>query len=116
MSDKVALRVVPDSPRAREADRSAWSPPSQEIIIGKDVLELLSTSMYVEPQTIYREYIQNAADAIDQAREQGLLPHSRRGRVDIAIDAASRSIRIRDNGTGIAWRHFAERLSNLGAS
>ncbi len=116
MSEKAALRVVSDSPRSRDAEGSAWSPPSQEIVIGKDVLELLSTSMYVEPQTIYREYIQNAADAIDQAREQDLLAHSRRGRVDIAIDAATRSIRIRDNGTGIAWRHFAERLSNLGAS
>jgi hypothetical protein len=116
MSEKAALRVVPDSPRSRDAGSSVWSPSTQEIVIGKDVLELLSTSMYVEPQTIYREYIQNAADAIDHAREQGLLQQSAHGRVDIAIDAPSRSIRIRDNGTGIPWRHFAERLSNLGAS
>src|SRR5687768_17212985 len=102
MSETANLRVVePDSPRARDTNRSAWSSPTQEIVVGKDVLELLSTSMYVEPLTIYREYTQNAADAIDQAREQGLLGSSVPGRLDITIDAASRSIRIRDNGTGI---------------
>jgi len=116
MTDKALLRAVPDPLSSRNADKATWSPPTQDIVIGKDVLELLSTSMYVDSLTIYREYTQNAADAIDQAREQGLLRQSEAGRVDIQIDVASRSIRIRDNGTGIPWRHFAERLSNLGAS
>ena len=42
-----------------------WTKPSDQIFIGKDILELLSTSMYVDPLTMYREYIQNAADARD---------------------------------------------------
>lgn len=33
-----------------------------EIVVGKDILELVSSAMYVDPLTIYREYIQNAAD------------------------------------------------------
>ncbi len=41
------------------------------VVVGKDILELLSSAMYVDPLTIYREYIQNAADAIDQARHVG---------------------------------------------
>jgi molecular chaperone HtpG len=86
-----------------------------DVVIGKDILELLSTSMYVDPMTIYREYIQNAADAIDEARDRGLLGVEK-GSVEIHIDAAARSIRIRDNGTGVEWPHFAERLGNLGAS
>jgi Histidine kinase-, DNA gyrase B-, and HSP90-like ATPase len=116
MTEKALLRAVPDTLRSREVDRSTWSSPSQEVVVGKDVLELLSTSMYVDTLTIYREYTQNAADAIDQAREQGMLGQSDSGRVEISIDTASRTIRIRDNGSGIPWHHFAERLSNLGAS
>jgi len=39
-----------------------------DVVVGKDVLELVSSAMYVDPMTIYREYIQNAANAIDEAR------------------------------------------------
>ena len=72
--------------------------------------------MYVDPMTIYREYVQNAADAIDDAREKGLLDADEPGRVDIIFDPGTRSVRIRDNGTGIAGRSFVRRLTALGAS
>ncbi len=116
MSEQAALRVV-STPRSRGSDASAdWGPSSAPVVVGKDVLELLSTSMYVDAMTIYREYIQNAADAIDEAREQCLLSERTPGQVDITIDAQARIIRIRDNGTGVAWPGFAERLINLGSS
>lgn len=83
-------------------------------IIGKDVLELLSTAMYVDPITIYREYIQNAADAIDAARAAGVLIDS--GKIAITIDGSSRTIRIFDNGTGINAASFAGTLTSIGAS
>jgi molecular chaperone HtpG len=116
MIEKATLRAVPNPQRTLATDRSTWSSPTHEIVVGKDVLELLSTSMYLDPLTIYREYVQNAADAIDQAREQQLFKKSNSGRVDITIDAQSRRIRIRDDGTGIPSHQFATRLSNLGAS
>ena len=97
-------------------DKHSWGPATNEIIIGKDVLELLSTSMYVDPMTIYREYLQNAADAIDDARAQGLLEEDAPGEVAIEVNAATRSIRIRDNGTGIPWTRFTRQLTALGAS
>jgi histidine kinase/DNA gyrase B/HSP90-like ATPase len=116
MSDQAVLRAVP-TPRTKERlSQSDWSPSSVPVVVGKDILELLSTSMYVDPMTIYREYTQNAADAIDEAREQGSLSAAARGQVDIAIDTNARTIRIRDNGTGIASPKFVERLSNLGSS
>jgi len=116
MSEQAVLRVVPTS-RTKDNDPSAdWAPSSAPVIVGKDVLELLSTSMYVDAMTIYREYTQNAADAIDEAREKGLLSYNARGQVEITIDSTARLICIRDNGTGIAWPTFAERLSNLGSS
>lgn len=83
--------------------------------IGPDVLELVSTAMYVDPRTLFREYIQNAADAIDAAQAGGLLGADE-GTVTITIDRAARSIRIRDNGTGLPPEGFAETLTALGGS
>jgi HSP90 family molecular chaperone len=42
-------------------------------VIGKDVIESLTIGMYDDSRFIYREYIQNAADQIDKARQQGLV-------------------------------------------
>lgn len=116
MSDKAALRVISTTHLKGDSSQSDWAPSSAQVVIGKDILELLSTSMYVDPMTIYREYVQNSADAIDEAREQGILAAAEQGRVEISIDVAARSIRLRDNGTGVPWPQFASRLSNLGAS
>jgi hypothetical protein len=103
---------------ARQSASAAteWAPLGDDIVLGKDVLELLSTSMYVDPMTIYREYVQNAADAIDDARRAGLLVEGEAGSVSIEPDAAARSVRIRDNGTGVPWDRFAKQLAALGGS
>ncbi|MBB3937228.1 ATP-binding protein [Aureimonas phyllosphaerae] len=72
--------------------------------------------MYVEPLTAYREYLQNAADAIEMARERGLLAVDQEGQVDIDIDQAARTVRIRDNGTGIPAAEVQARLLGIGGS
>jgi hypothetical protein len=112
MSEAATLRSVPST------DRGAvdWISETREIVVGKDILELLSSSMYVDPMTIYREYAQNAADAIDESHRKGTLTSKSPGRLDITINAVARVIRIRDNGTGVTWTEFFQRLSNLGAS
>jgi molecular chaperone HtpG len=86
------------------------------ITIGKDVLELLSSAMYVDPLTIYREYVQNAADAIDDARSWGVIAEDAAGTVQIIIDQSDRSIRIRDNGSGITSAKAASTLLSIGGS
>src|SRR5438552_6209906 len=86
------------------------------VVVGKDVLELLSSAMYLDPLTIYREYIQNAADAIDEAENEGLYANGSSPRISISIDAAERSIRISDSGAGVPANAFAGRLTALGAS
>lgn len=88
----------------------------EKVVIGRDVLELVSSAMYIDPMTIYREYVQNAADAIDDARAKGILGADQPGKVTIGIDAAARSIRIRDNGTGVANADFGRKMVALGAS
>jgi hypothetical protein len=95
---------------------TSWQQNTSPVIIGKDMIELLSSSMYVDSMTIYREYIQNAADAIDQAGHIGLLPGTDLGKVEISIDTDSRTVHIRDNGIGISREKFVETLTAFGAS
>lgn len=85
-----------------------------DIVVGKDILELLANAMYVDPLTIYREYIQNSADSMDEARIAGRSmddPH-----IVIALDHANRTVRIRDNGESISNAEFLKRISAIGAS
>lgn len=86
------------------------------IVIGIDILELLSSAMYIDPLTIYREFVQNAADAIDEATKQGLYSDKLRPRVDLTLDTNNRTAKIRDNGIGIQQKWFARRLTALGGS
>ena len=87
-----------------------------EIMIGTDVLELISSAMYIDPITVYREYIQNVADAVDEARSAGALSDAEVGRVDISFDQSTRTVRIRDNGCGIPFEHFGRKLTAIGSS
>jgi molecular chaperone HtpG len=89
---------------------------ADSVRIGKDVIEILTSGMYVSPVTVYREYIQNAADSLDAARSLGLLSKSKRGAVSIAIDHPVRSVTIRDNGAGISARNAIPILLAMGAS
>lgn len=104
------------TPAAKVRAEAPESMDAAEIVIGKDLLELLTSAMYVEPMTVYREYVQNAADSIDLARKHGLLGADEAGRVEIDIDPASRTVSIIDHGQGVAWADFARRLTALGAS
>ena len=101
------------APAARKSAKRHQLP---EIVIGKDVLELVSSAMYVDPMTVYREYIQNAADAVDAARAAGALRDVEPGRVHISVDRETRTVRIRDNGCGIPFQDFGRKLTALGGS
>jgi len=89
---------------------------AHEVFVGKDVLELLSSSIYVNPLTIFREYVQNATDAIDDAASAGLLVSVAEGRVEINLDHIDRRVVIRDNGIGVSNADFPARMLSFGAS
>ena len=95
---------------------TASAHPLPEIVIGKDLLELVSSAMYIDPMTVYREYVQNAADAVDAARATGALTSAEPGRVDISVDPVMRTVKIRDNGCGVPFRDFGWKLAALGGS
>lgn len=86
------------------------------IVVGKDVIELLGSAMYRDPLSIYREYIQNAVDSIDDAVKDGLLKDASQSKIDISIDNIERIIRIRDNGTGVSKQTFKRKMLSIGAS
>lgn len=96
---------------------SALQPIDDDITIGKDILELVTGAMYADPLSIYREYVQNAADAIDEGRGTGRFEgKTYTPKVSIAIDRESRSVTIRDNGIGVPNEEFVSRLCAVGGS
>ena len=86
-----------------------------EPVAGKFLLEILTKGMYSNPMHIYREYIQNASDSIDQAIASGIL-NAAEAEIHISIDNKNRSIVIRDNGLGIPLSIAENKLMNVGAS
>ena len=84
-------------------------------VIGKNILENLTTGMYYDSKVIYREYIQNACDQIDKAEKQGLLGKGE-GMVDIDIDQRSRCVTITDNATGVPKNLFRSQLGDIANS
>jgi len=74
--------------------------------------------MYNDPFCVYREYIQNSADAIDtdafKRKKEVLKDYEIRIKLD--PDPQSKSITIEDNGCGIPVALAEEMLLSLGDS
>ncbi len=85
----------------------------QDVVVGKDILELVTGAMYVNPLSIYREYVQNSTDAIDELTSSKARDNAG---VSIIIDVAQRTVRIRDSGAGISNSHFIEKMTAVGGS
>ena len=88
---------------------------NSEPTLGVHLLETITKGMYSEPLHSMREYVQNAYDSIRAARRQGVL-RSEEGEIRIGIDADARTIRIRDDGTGLSPEAAAVCLLDLGSS
>lgn len=84
-------------------------------VIGKFVIENLTVGMYDDPRCVYREYIQNSADALDKAISIGLIT-SQEAAIHIQISKDRKSIVIEDNGTGIASSQVVPMLQNIAQS
>ena len=84
-------------------------------VVGKNILDNLTTGMYSDSKVIYREYIQNACDQIDIALKNGLLKEDE-GTVDIFLDYNNRYISVKDNATGVKSNLFIENLGDIANS
>ena len=84
--------------------------------VGKNLLKILMFNMYPEPQIIYREYVQNALDSINEAVRQGVLVKVKDGNISITINKSKRQIVLEDNGKGIVSDEVAKKLLNIADS
>ncbi len=83
-------------------------------VIGIDLLKMLMLQLYSNPRCIYREYIQNALDSINEAVKLGVLSKEKDGRVSIII--TKNDISIEDNGTGIRSDSAVKILTDIANS
>ena len=81
-----------------------------EVLAGSDILSLITVGMYNNPLAIYREYIQNAADAV--GTHKGIQD----GKVEIELDPGDLRLRIRDNGPGLSYENALRALLPIARS
>lgn len=84
--------------------------------VGKNLISMLMFQMYGDSKLIYREYIQNSRDAINDAVKSGILDKITDGRISITIDKTERSITIEDNGTGVSYKNVEPVLLDIADS
>lgn len=82
------------------------------IHFGKNIISILTSGMYKDPEFLFREYIQNAADQIDKDRGKDDSCES----ILIYLDNDNREIRIEDKATGIPTKDVHRILGNIAAS
>ena len=82
---------------------------STDAIVGGDLLRLVTAGMHGNPLVLYRECLQNAADAIaSQGRSTGS--------VHVEIDPVQFQIAILDDGPGLSATEATHRLIDIGRS
>ena len=80
------------------------------LTVGASLLSLVTLGISDSPLVMYREYIQNAADALASSGcEDG-------GQVNISIDRKCRQVLIRDNGPGLSHQECLDNLVPIGRS
>lgn len=89
---------------------------SNSVIIGKNIIEILTTGMYHNPLVIFREYVQNSIDAIKEAVDIGILDDIFEGDVQVTIDKENRFIIFEDNGVGVSAKNSWGVLTSIASS
>ena len=83
--------------------------------IGRQILDIITSGMYNNPMMVLREYIQNAADSIDELCSRRNF-NSDNCFIIVEVNGRDRTISVLDNGTGIPRECVEQRLGNLGFS
>ncbi len=80
------------------------------LAVGSSILGLVTAGLYDNPLAIYREYIQNAVDALARSRTDA------EGKIEVTLNPRERTIRIRDNGPGLTHKQSQKELIPIGRS
>lgn len=81
-----------------------------EPVLGDQLLGVVTSAMYDNPLSVYREYIQNAADALASV---GWLS---RGAVEVSVDPLRQRIEVSDDGPGLTEDMAVRALVPIGTS
>ena len=79
-------------------------------LVGPEVFELVTNAMYDQPLAMYREYIQNSADALMATKDPG------DNVINVSIDPVAQEVTIRDNGSGLSHEQAFRALLPIGRS
>src|SRR3954463_15751416 len=83
----------------------------------KQLLHLLSHSLYQSREIAIRELVSNASDALDKMRYLALTDESRRdtGELEIVVEGRKddSQLIIRDNGIGMTREELVENLGTI---
>lgn len=85
------------------------------IIIGKHTLESLTSGMYSDSYVVFREYIQNSVDSIDEAVLASVLAPGME-QIVVRLAPTENQIVISDNGLGISSNEAEQTLISIGNS
>src|SRR6056297_2607387 len=85
------------------------------IIVGKHVLESLTTGMYHDAKVIFREYLQNSVDSIKKAINKSII-NENQGQIYIKLNKKQKRIEIVDNGYGLSSKKSVKTLLDIGNS
>jgi molecular chaperone HtpG len=87
----------------------------------RQLLQLMIHSLYSNKEIFLRELISNASDAADKLRfaalaDPALLEDSPDLEINVAVDPASRTISVTDNGIGMSREELTENLGTIAKS
>lgn len=85
------------------------------IVIGKHTLESLTSGMYSDPYVVFREYIQNSVDSIDEAIRAGVMSIGSE-QIIVRLAPTENQIIISDNGLGVSAAEVEKTLISIGNS
>ena len=81
---------------------------------GKKLLKICMGDLYPNPMVVYREYVQNSCDALQEAEKRGMFDATAKKTVSIQID--SNRITIHDRGIGVEANEVVRSLIDLSFS
>ena len=74
---------------------------------GKKLLKICMGDIYPNPMVVYREYVQNSCDSLQEAEKNSLLNKSQKL---VSIKIESNNITIHDRGIGVKADEVISRL------
>ena len=87
----------------------------------KQILSLITHSLYSHKEVFLRELISNASDAIDKIRfnsinNEALLENNKEWKIKIIADAKNKTLTVSDNGIGMSKESIVENLGTIAKS